>query len=259
MMQTKALTIEEMDEAGKGLARIATLSAVDHDGDTYAPGSFGWKDGGQWCSILPAHDRRATPLGKARVYEEGDAALAELSFNLSIPEAKSWHSAIMFDLARGEPIQEYSYGYDLVDFDYQMRGRDRVRMFKRVEVLEVSPVLKGAGVGTGTLAMKHASLKAERFASLIGGLGELAKALPADRSAISATALKQLGEIGQAIETVLKAAASTCAGCQGSFDPKDMDGDRCATCAAVGKDRSADTALAGYLMHQVRPHFRPVG
>jgi len=234
-MHTKSLTIEKMDEAGTGRARIATLSAVDHDGDTYLPGAFSWKDGGhQWCSILPAHDRRATPLGKARVYEEGDAAIADLHFNLAIPEAKSWHSAIMFDLAQGASVQEYSYGFDLQDFDYQVRGDDRVRLFKRVDVHEVSPVLKGAGIGTGTLAMKNARLKDDHFTLLIGGLGELAKQLPADPTTLSATGLKQLEEIERAIGTALAPLRET-----------------------VEKDRVAgDTALAGLLLSQSRPHLR---
>ena len=68
-IETKALAVEEMDEAGKGLARIATLSAVDHDGDAYARGAFGWTE--QWVPILPAHDRHAMPFGKARIFEEG--------------------------------------------------------------------------------------------------------------------------------------------------------------------------------------------
>lgn len=232
-MQTKTLTIKEMDEAGKGLARIAMLSAVDRDGDTYMPGAFGWKAGGQWCSILPAHDRRATPLGKARVYEDGDEALAELSFNFAIPEAKSWHSAIMFDLANGESVQEYSYGYDLIEFDYQLRGSDRIRQFKKVEVLEVSPVLKGAGIGTGTLSMKSAELKEKHFAPLIASLGDLALALPADPSAISATGLKQLEEIERSIGTVLAPMREL-----------------------AGKGRAAvDTALAGFLRLQARAHL----
>src|SRR5690606_33968294 len=110
--------------------------------------------GHQWCSILPAHHRGKVPLGKARVFEEGDAALAETHFNLSIPEVKSWHSAIMFDLAQGNSVQEYSYGFDLLDFEYQERDGERVRIFKRVDVHEISPVLKGAGVGTRTISMK---------------------------------------------------------------------------------------------------------
>jgi hypothetical protein len=61
----KSLTIEKMDDAGTGLARIAQLSSVDSDGDTYERGAFSWKaGGGQWVQILPAHDR--APCRSAR-------------------------------------------------------------------------------------------------------------------------------------------------------------------------------------------------
>lgn len=234
-MQTKSVTIEAMDEAGKGLVRIATLSAVDHDGDTYLPGAFSWKDGGgQWCSILPAHNRSKAPLGKARVYEEGDSALAETHFNLAIPEAKSWHSAIMFDLAQGKSVQEYSYGFDLLDFEYQQRDGERVRLFKRVDVHEISPVLQGAGVGTGTLTMKSAKLKGEHFSQLIAGLGELASALPEEPSGLSATGIKQLEAIEAAIGGVLR--------------PLRERGEK--------DRRTIDTAIAGYLQLQARRHLQ---
>ncbi len=202
-MTTKAISIETMDEAGTGLAKIATLSAVDSDGDTYAPGAFAWKDGGQWCSILPAHDRRSAPLGKALVYEEGDAALAKLHFNLDVAEAKSWHSAIMFDLAQGRPVQEYSYGFGVLDHAKDMRGGDRVRVLKQLDVHEVSPVLRGAGAGTGTISMKNAGLKAEAFGRLLTELGTMADALKGDPSALSATGRKQMAEIHAALGAAL--------------------------------------------------------
>lgn len=234
-MQTKALTIEEMDEAGTGLARIAQLSAIDSDGDTYAPGAFSWKaGGGQWVQILPAHNRRAMPLGKAWIYEEGDWALARLHLNLDTQAGKDWHATLKFDLAKGDPVQEWSYGYDIVDADFQMRGDQRAQVLKRLDVDEISPVIRGAGVGTGTLSIKSAALKEERFATLIGGLGELASALPADASAISATGLKQLEEIESAIGSVLRPLRE-----------------------AAAKDRLAsDTAVAGFLLHQARPHLK---
>lgn len=153
--ETKQLTIEKMDEAGKGLARIAVLSAVDHDGDTYAKGAFSWKKGGaQWVPILPAHDRTAMPLGKARVYEDGDAVLAELHLNLNTDAGRDWHETLKFDLATGNAIQEWSYGFGVLDFGKERRDNANVRVLKQVDVHEVSPVVRGAGVGTGTLSMK---------------------------------------------------------------------------------------------------------
>lgn len=235
-MQTKSLTIDNMDDAGKGLARIATLSAVDSDGDTYAKGAFGWKEGGeQWAPILVGHDRRMMPIGKARVYEDGDAALADLHLNLDTQAGKDWHSALKFDLANGRPAQEWSYGYEVKDSGHKVQGGQRVREIKQTDVHEVSAVVRGAGAGTRTLSMKSAELKDAHFAPLIACLGDLAASLPADALALSATGLKQLEEIEAAIAGVL--------------EPMRELG---------RKERLAvDTALAGFLQLQSRGLGRP--
>lgn len=229
-MFTKTLTIEAMEQAGRGLARIATLSAIDSDGDTYARGAFGWKEGGhQWAAILPAHDRRHVSLGKARIYEEGDHAMAELIFNLDIPQAKAWHSAIMFDLANGLPVQEYSYGYDVLDAEKAYRDGADVRLLKRLDVHEISPVLKGAGEGTGTILMKNAALKGAAFAQLLADMGCVADALQADPSILSATGRKQLDELHAALGKAL---------------------------APPRQEAAADDdALAGYLLNLSRGHL----
>lgn len=234
-MKIKALQIEKMDEAGTGLARIAQLSAVDSDGDTYAPGAFGWAaGGGQWVQILPAHDRRAMPLGKAWVYEEGDFALAQLHLNLDTQAGRDWHATLKFDLAKGEPVQEWSYGYDVLDAERVTRGGERVTVLKQLRVDEISPVIRGAGVGTGTLAIKSAALKDAAFAPLIAGLGELAAALPEDAGALSATGVKQLEEIEAAIGAALAPLRD-----------------------AAAKERQAhENALAGYLAHLSARHHR---
>lgn len=201
----KALTIEKMDEAGVGLARIAQLSAIDSDGDTYAPGAFNWKEGGgQWVQILPAHDRRAMPLGKAWLYEEGDWALAKLHLNLNTQAGRDWNETLKFDLAQGTPVQEWSYGYKVLDADQQQRAGTYVQVLKRLDCDEISPVIRGAGVGTGTLAIKSAELKAAKFAPLIAQLSELAEAIGENTAALSATGLKQLGEIHVAIGKALE-------------------------------------------------------
>lgn len=153
--ETKQLTVEKMDDAGHGLARIAVLSGVDHDGDTYAKGAFSWKkDKEQWVPILPAHDRKAMPLGKARVYEDGDAAYAELFLNLNTEAGRDWHETLKFDLAKGGAVQEWSYGFGVEDYGQEKRDGATVRVLKRVDVHEVSPVVRGAGVGTRTVSMK---------------------------------------------------------------------------------------------------------
>lgn len=194
-MLTKSLTVKEMDESGKGLALIARMTEVDHDGDTYLPGAFSWKE--QWCLLLTGHDRWSMPFGKARVFEQGDAAYADLHLNLDTQTGKEWHAALRFDLATGKSVQEWSYGYDVIDADYQIRGDKRVRALKQLDVHEVSTVVRGAGRGTGTISMKNlkAALKQGNFEDIVTGLGAMADVLNGDPSLLSATGRKQLGEI----------------------------------------------------------------
>jgi hypothetical protein len=241
-MNFKSMTIKEMGESGKGLALLATLSAVDHDGDTYQPGAFGWMPGGeQWVMLIPAHDRRAMPYGKARVYEEGDFAFAELHLNLDTEAGREWHAALKFDLATGKPVQEWSYGYEIKDMDYQVRGNSRVRVLKRVAVDEVSSVLRGAGRGTGTVAMKgalkNAALRDERFKGLIADLADLSEAVAGEEDIIGAAGMKQLADIQAALGKALAAASGA---------PADDD-------AAHAEARAL---LGDFMAHQVRAHLR---
>lgn len=235
-MFTKSLTITEVDDAGIGLAKIAQLSAVDSDGDTYERGAFSWKEGGgQWCSIIPAHDRRAMPLGKAWLYEEGDWALAKIHMNLETQAGRDWHQTLKFDLATGKAVVEWSYGFQVLDADRQQRAGDWQRRLKKLDVDEISPVLRGAGVGTGTVSIKGASLKGDRFAGLIGGLGDLTFALGSDASALSASGRKQLSDIHAAIGSAL------------AVEPT---GGTCQSCGAKHGDGACpvDAALADYLI-----------
>lgn len=199
-MFTKSMVIKDMDEKGKGQALIARLSEIDSDDDTYAAGAFSWKEGrGQWTQMIPAHDRRAMPFGKSWLYERQDEALADFTLNLDTQPGKEWHAALKFDLATGQPVQEWSYGFDVLDAGHEDRSGKRVRVLKRLDVFEISPVLRGAGVGTGTLGIKSAELKGARFDALITDLGQMASAMKDDPTILSATGLKQLGEIYTAL------------------------------------------------------------
>lgn len=205
-MQIKSITIEKMDEAGTGRARIAQLSAIDKDGDTYAKGAFSWMDGGgQWVQIIPAHNKQAMPFGKAWLHEEGDWAVADFTLNLDTQAGKDWYAALAFDLKTGNPVQEWSFGFQTLKSARVQRGNKSARELQQLKVFEISPVLVGAGVGTGTMGIKSAELKEAAFAPLIGSLAELAEAVAADPAVLSETGRKQLGEIHAALGTALQA------------------------------------------------------
>lgn len=208
----RGLTLKALDDGGHGVARIARLSEVDHDGDTYQAGAFAGETGEQWCQILAGHNWNHIPLGKARVYEEGDEALAELHFNLAIQAGKDWHASLKFDMmgcdgtGSKHPVQEWSYGFRILDALHEDRDGKRVRVLKRLKVFEVSPVVQGAGVGTRTLTMKNAELKQERFERLTGDLAEIVAAAGADPASLSASGLKQLADLQAGLAAIIEKA-----------------------------------------------------
>ena len=209
----RGMIIKALDDGGHGVARIARLSEVDHDGDTYLPGAFKGETGDQWCQILAGHNWNHIPLGKARVYEEGDEALAELHFNLAIQAGKDWHASLKFDMlgcdgtGSKNPVQEGSYGFRILDALHEDRDGKRVRVLKRLKVFEVSPVVQGAGVGTRTLSMKNAELKQDRFERLTGDVAEILAAAGSEPDAISAAGLKQISELHGGLGAILEKAS----------------------------------------------------
>lgn len=153
MHETKALAVKQLEEDGSGLAILATLDAIDHDGDTYDPGAFGE----QTAKVLDGHIWGGPPLGKARVYEQGNQALAEFQLNLGTQAGADWHKSLRFDLEQGTPLQEWSFGFRVLDAETETRDGDRVRVLKKLQVYEISPVVLGAGIGTRTVAIKGRS------------------------------------------------------------------------------------------------------
>lgn len=52
------------------------------------------------------------------------------------------------------PLAEWSYSYDPVDVEHGTLGGQRVRFLKALDVTEISPMLRGAGIGTRTVDAK---------------------------------------------------------------------------------------------------------
>lgn len=207
----KRVALEKLDDGGTGLARIATLSAVDSDGDTYARGAFGE----QQVKVLPAHDSMAVPIGRARVFEREDEALAEFRLNLDTAAGREWHAALKFDFESGQPLQEWSYGFRIVDSSTEVRDGQRVRVLKKLKVHEISPVVLGAGVGTATLALKGRAVPfGEQLIAAIAEVRDIAgrareiKALrEKDGRALSPERVDQLKDLTAACGELAAAAA----------------------------------------------------
>lgn len=142
--------IKQLDGEGSFEAVIATLDVVDADGDIIIAGAFQ----NATVSVQPAHDSRHVPLGKAKMEDRGNKAIAVGKFNLGVKAAAEWHKALKFDLDHPPAIQEWSFAFRIIDSETETRDEEEVRILKKMDIIEVSPVLRGAGVDTGTLSAK---------------------------------------------------------------------------------------------------------
>lgn len=144
-------------EDGSFEAVIATFGVVDHDGDVIEHGAFA----GHPIHVLPAHDQQHVPMGKAQIIERGNLAIAVGRFNMEIEAARDWHSALKFDLAEVQPaVQEWSWGFRIKSPDGARPDTvdgHPVRRLIALDEREVSPVVRAASIGTGTLSAKALS------------------------------------------------------------------------------------------------------
>jgi len=152
---------------GRATATFIRYNVVDHDGDVTLPGAVPegaivpvspwqhgiWKPGG-------------LPVGSAVLSSYGDEALAEVKFFLTTPDGLA-HWQVLDELK----TCEWSYGFDVLESEFGDFGGQRVRFLKSLAVYEVSPVLRGAGIGTGTANLRSRELaEFGRYVARIRGL-----------------------------------------------------------------------------------------
>lgn len=140
--------VKDADE-GRVVAVFATLNVVDSDGDVTRAGAFGEQEvrisaygHTSWGGTLP--------VGKGTIKEVGDEAILEGQFFMDVQEARDTFTTVK----NMEGLQEWSYGFDILERAEGEFEDQQVQFLDRVKVYEVSPVLLGAGVDTRTLTAK---------------------------------------------------------------------------------------------------------
>lgn len=143
------------NKAGHGRVVFATFNVIDKDGDVTLPGAF--KVGQPVRLAQWGHNWSGPTIGAGVVGADTVKAWADIEFNLEMAAGKETYQSIKFDAARFK-LQEYSYGYDVVDAELGQFEGQSVRFLKAQDVIEVSPVMLGAGIGTHTDFLKSAGL-----------------------------------------------------------------------------------------------------
>lgn len=138
------------DAAGEFRATIATLNVVDRDGDVIVPGAF---KRGQAVKVAAwGHNWDALPVGMGTLGADTDRAWVDGKFFLDTPQGQAHYQTVK---ALG-PLQEWSFGFQVDKWSQGKHEGQDVRFIEGIDAFEVSPVMLGAGIGTGTDSIKSA-------------------------------------------------------------------------------------------------------
>lgn len=152
---TKSFTGVEIKDAEKGLIKavIATLGVVDKDEDVISADAI--KEGAKVSMSSYGHDAvfGDPPAGKGTLSIDGNSVVFEGKAFLSTTRGHDTFEV----LKEMGADQEWSFGFRILgaevpDEDWKKKGARRI--LTKLDAFEVSPVIRGAGVNTRTLAVK---------------------------------------------------------------------------------------------------------
>jgi hypothetical protein len=172
-MDRKAFSRVEIKDEDKGevTAVFATLNVIDSDGDVTPPGAF--ENGAKVRISAYGHTSwtGSLPVGKGSIREVKNEAILDGRFFLDT-EAGADTFRVVKELG-ADGLQEFSYGYDPVEYSFGEFEGQQVRFLNKLKVHEVSPVLLGAGVGTRLLTAKSGLKFSEHVEAVVADLEAL--------------------------------------------------------------------------------------
>lgn len=139
-------------EAGQFVATFATLNVIDKDHDVTIPGAF---QEGQAVRISAwGHNWGALPVGNGTIHADQEKAWVDGQFFLDTTAGKDTYLTVknLGDLG------EWSYGFEILKQSFGKFAGQDVRFLEGLNTFEVSPVMLGAGIDTGTDAIKGAKV-----------------------------------------------------------------------------------------------------
>lgn len=169
--QTKAwrsaLTVKDDDE-GAFEAVFTTFGVVDKDGDVIDRGAF---DDGARVPLLLAHRSADLPIGMGTITTRGDEGLISGRFFTETAAGREARATVKALTGAGI-TQELSHGFLIKETrepSPSERAMGAMRGIPRIQPIEVSLVLRGAGENTRVLSVKeeHPELTLEEQYALL--------------------------------------------------------------------------------------------
>ena len=150
---------DDSDDTGSVTARFATLEVPDSYDTIMARGAFGeqkvllsgynhaaWGTAGFFGGGVPGD----APVGRGSIREDGNEAIFEGEFWLDTDPGRNTYIAIK----RAAELQEWSFGFFVLDEEVEERDGEEYERYTKIDVREVSPVIVGGGVNTGTIDIR---------------------------------------------------------------------------------------------------------
>ena len=135
-------------EPGSFRAVFSSLNIEDHDADITIPGAF--KEGQAVRIASWNHGWGNLPVGRGEIHSDQTEAWVEGKFFLDTAAGKEHYETIK----ALDELTEWSYGFRIDDYELRQVEGKTVRILKALDVIEVSPVMQGAGIGTHTADIK---------------------------------------------------------------------------------------------------------
>lgn len=170
MAQVKSLSkgVEIKSESkGEVSAVFSTFNVIDSDGDVTFPGAF--TDGEEVVISGYAHSiwKGDVPVGEGTIRTTRSEAILDGRFFMDTTAGRETFATVK--AMRGK--QQWSYGFDVLHAPEQVTFRgQKANALRKLKVHEVSPVWRGAGINTRTLAVKSlvdAGMNPEEAARLV--------------------------------------------------------------------------------------------
>jgi HK97 family phage prohead protease len=152
-MKTKTfkapIELKEDGEKGEFTAIFSRFNVIDKDQDVTLPNAF--KDGQEVRISYWGHRWQDLPVGRGVIQSDDEKAWVKGRFFLDTEAGHETYKTVK----NLEELQEWSYGFDIKEAESGTFEGEDVRFLRKLEVFEISPVLLGAGIDTGTTSIKE--------------------------------------------------------------------------------------------------------
>lgn len=141
------LALKADGNEGEFTAVFSTLNVIDYHGDVTVPGAF--KDG-QAVVVEPWNHGWSLPAGKGVIKSDEEKAWVEGTFFMDTEVGREHHAVVK---GLGE-MGEWSYTFDIEEAGQGDFEGQQVQFLRKLDVVGVSPVTRGAGIDTRTVVVK---------------------------------------------------------------------------------------------------------